>query len=843
MGTPYVILLLILLFLARGGFPAEPISGELPFRYAGRGQGSTPQETRNSPSPSDLQRYLAILKQNPNDFTANLNVGLILLRQGKPESAIPYLNKASASQPHRPEPYIARANAYIDLNDLGKALVVLQNGVSACARLPEYWIMRASLEISLSRIESAKTSLLRARDLQPPSADLRFRMGILFFQAGEAKQAEEQLRFSALQAPSHIPYVREWVNVLIQSHDKREAQKTLLEFAGKSKPPAEVLALVGNGLHRLGSTQEALTLLQEAIPASDDPAPLYTEIAFIYHSTGKKEDAENAIAQALARNPDYPPALALRAFLKLEAGDLAGAAEDALNALRKNPTLADAHRTCWSAFYRLGQIQKAESALRAWISAVPLDPAPYQALADLLYRQKRYAEAGALTETALKLLPNDPHLLTFLAQAYASAGLSERTAQILQKAVDQGVKHPDVFVRLALAYRQTGKNALAIATLRVMRAHYPEDERAWLLEATTHEQAGNFLDAARVYREYLQREPNSLFALEGVARSLSRAGRHEESARAWLDLADKYPEVIPAYYDSAREFHLANKNEEADSVWRTLFQRRPDDPNGLYAYAQFLLETNRKETALQVYERLQQAHPENPLGYLASAEVYQKEGNLSEAASVLLKGMKNVFRKPSPPEGSSDAPDHFKLLEVASRLLEQAGRLAEYDQALEDIIQGNRFTPAPLLAYVNSAHRRGALPSARQTLSKALSENPQNGFLFLALARLEALGGNASSALLYLERAAELLPKDLSTVKTFAESAEAARDAVRAAKGYALLIQIVPNEPGYRLKYAAYLMELGDTAKARTVLIESAQLFPENQEIQNLLSRLPPTPL
>ncbi len=832
-----------LLLSAGSGFSIGQ-AGTLPSTQpAPEARGATLQkkkEEKNHELQSDLQRYLTILKQNPSDFTANLNAGLILLRLGKPNSAIPYLNKASAVQPHRPEPYIARANAYIDLNDLERALLVLQNGVSACAKVPEYWIMRASLEASLSKIEPAKISLSRACALNPPSHDLRFRIGILSLQIGEIRQAEEQLRLCAFQNPSNISYVREWVNALVKTNQKNEAKNRLLELASRNQVTAEVLAIISNALYRLGSTQEALSLLQQSLTTSREPAPLYTEIAFISHSLGKKDEAKKALNQALEKSPDYPPALALQAFLKLEEGDLPGAVQDAQNALKKNPLLSDAHRTRWTALYRLGQIQKAESALRAWISALPDDPAPYQALADLLYRQKRYGEAGSLLELALKTLPDDPNLLTLLAQAYGSAGLSDRSARILQSAIDRGVKHPEVLVRLALAYRQTGKNALAIATLREMRALYPDDERAWLLEATTHEQAKNFMEAVTVYREYLQHAPNSLFALEGIARSLGNAGRHEESARAWLALAEKYPEVIPAYYNSAREFYSANKIEEADHVWEILFQKRPDDPAGLSAQAQFLLETNRKESALQVYDRLQQAHPENPIGYLAPSAVHQREGNLAQAGSLLLKGVRQVFKKPSPPEGSSDDPDHFKLLEEASRLLEQLGRIEEYDQALEDIIQGKRFSPAPLLAYVNSAKKRGTIPSARQTLSSAISENPKNGFLFLALARLEALDGNASSALLHLERAAELLPKDLATVKTFAESAETARDPIRSAKGYGLLVQLVPNEPGYRLKYASYLIEIGETAKARAVLIESAQAFPDHQDILEMLSRLPP---
>ena len=82
--------------------------------------------------------YKNALKIQPKNFVANYNLGVILLIKHKTNEALPYLLAANTVEPKRPEPYMMRANAYLDLNKPAIALQVLYKGVNACGKSPEY---------------------------------------------------------------------------------------------------------------------------------------------------------------------------------------------------------------------------------------------------------------------------------------------------------------------------------------------------------------------------------------------------------------------------------------------------------------------------------------------------------------------------------------------------------------------------------------------------------------------------------------------------------------------------------------------------------------------------------
>ncbi|MCH8274257.1 MAG: tetratricopeptide repeat protein [Armatimonadetes bacterium] len=773
-----------------------------------------------------IRRYESVLQVEPNNFGANLSLGILLLQSGKPGQAVPYLNRASAIEPGRPEPYMARANAYLDLRRPGTALQSLINGAKACAKLPEYWLMRAGVEAGLGRGDEARASAQQARKAAPKRADIAHQTGLFFVQLGDQAEAEKHFRAAATFEPDSAEYAAAFGSALLGLRHNDEALAVLQAAALMHPQDAPVALAHSRALERFRRTADALAALDRGVEAGAPAAPLLSRKAEILTVLGRADAALEALDHALIADSKYPSALLQRAVLRGRAGDPAGALADAEALLPIVPDLPQGHRVRYQSLKELGRIAEAEIALREWIAAVKTDPAPYHLLAGVLADRDAHAEAGAVLEALLKLRPGDATALDSLGRAYMSAGRAHRAAEIIQEAVDRGVKSPDLLIRLALAYRQSGETARALGALRQMRDEFPDDIRSWALEAATLERGRDFEAALATYRDLLGRHPNSTQALQGIARMLASLGRHEQSAEAWIRLADALSGAPPAYLAAANEFMFAGTAERADALWARLRRERPNDLGILAAQGQSLNRQDRSDEALQAYKSIIKLDPKNSAAYHSAANVLGEMDRWSDATDLLLNGLPSLLSNPA-------------FLSDLSSAAAKAGRLDDYDAVLEGLIEERRFAPASVIAYVNSARRRDLLNEARRKLEAATQDTPDSGALWVGLARAQAFLGDARAALASIERAAELMPGDAQTVRTFTEAAEAARDSRRAAKAFGMLAKIFANDPAYVLKQAGYLIESGETQRARKVLQTALQKFPNSREVQNLLARLP----
>lgn len=71
--------------------------------------------------PEAVTELQATLKLEPEHYSANLLYGRILALQGHPDDALPYLHKAAEAQPSSVDAHFFLADAYVQMNQTGKA--------------------------------------------------------------------------------------------------------------------------------------------------------------------------------------------------------------------------------------------------------------------------------------------------------------------------------------------------------------------------------------------------------------------------------------------------------------------------------------------------------------------------------------------------------------------------------------------------------------------------------------------------------------------------------------------------------------------------------------------------
>ena len=82
---------------------------------------------------------------------------------------------------------------------------------------------------------------------------------------------------------------------------------------------------------------------------------------------------------------------------------------------------------------------------RTALAETPNDLTTELAYADALYRMRRYAEAVAALNAALKLSPSDPAIYALMAQVHAKKGDREQTLRDIEAAEKYGEEIPSPF--------------------------------------------------------------------------------------------------------------------------------------------------------------------------------------------------------------------------------------------------------------------------------------------------------------------------------------------------------------------------------------------------------------
>ncbi len=194
---------------------------------------------------AELQESLAMqrLSKYPDDFTANYQMGDLLLSQGKAEQAIPHFAKAVAADPR----------SVIAVSEMGVAYYTLR-------KLPE-----------------AEEQFKQALTIDPSYTDTRFNLASV--QASEGKWEESLAGFK---------------QVLAERPDYAKAQERL----------GQVIVLWGDALTKNGKDTDALAKYQEASPFLPDSVDLHVRLGMTLARMEKLDESQAEFEQVLKLKPD-----------------------------------------------------------------------------------------------------------------------------------------------------------------------------------------------------------------------------------------------------------------------------------------------------------------------------------------------------------------------------------------------------------------------------------------------------------------------------------------------------------------------------------------------------------
>jgi putative PEP-CTERM system TPR-repeat lipoprotein len=379
------------------------------------------------------QRYEALLKVEPKQAQAYVELAAMTLRQGGPAAEVAQLlSKAIESRPTEPSYRVMLVNHWLSRGDPRQALSVAQ---AATAAIPD----ASSVLDALGRAQVANRETtqalatfgqLAAKD--PKSAFPQLRLADVHAKTGNMRAAEAALRKALEIAPDLVAANRGLIVMAMRARDSARALQLARAF--QARRPRDVEG--------------------------------YLMEADILAAAKQWDAAAKALRTAMSKDDGAVAAVRLHILLGEHpgAGDAAELAREWLRGHPKDTAL----RT------RLGQVAMdsgdhaaAEQVYRQILQLDPNNAVAANNLAWLMAREKK-SGAVAMAEEALRLAPQQPRVMDTLAFALAQEGDIQRAIAVSRSAVRADPDMAPLRLTLAKLYLQAQDKKAARAELEAL---------------------------------------------------------------------------------------------------------------------------------------------------------------------------------------------------------------------------------------------------------------------------------------------------------------------------------------------------------------------------------------
>jgi tetratricopeptide (TPR) repeat protein len=540
---------------------------------------------------------------------------------------------------------------------------------------------------------------------------------------------------------------------------------------------AEIRAEIAGFYARQNKGEEAVAAAEEALKLDPNNNEAHRILGLVYAAWADGiVPAPNGRSQASLRTAAIEhlskildtPTVATDVNLQLTLGRLqlrAGRAAEAVPILEgivsQAPFAAEPYALLAEAQIALGKLDRAAEALAM---AAEINPRYYISLGELHERQRRWADAAAAYEQAVKGVRSpsrDLHLrLAGALLSIPAGGGAARARDVLKEFLKSSPQDVQAWYLLSAANRQIGDRTAAEDAAKKILALDPKSLTGLFalveVRLDQHDYRG-VIEAAKPFSDDLavrakNHESEAALLLMRVGAAHQQFGEHDAAIDALSRAHDLDPDNA-AVEASLVQAHLAARRfDRASELARDALARHPGDTRLLRLRSQALVAQGKSSEGLKILEDALTGTPENRELVIALADLYSDQKQFEQAVRVIETA-------------SSRLGDDDTLTMQLGSVFEEAGRLADAERQFRRLLERDPLNAIALnyLGYM-LADNGQRLPEALELIQRALEIDPDNP------AYLDSLGwalfkqGRIKEAEEPLRRAADTL-RDSSVIQ------------------------------------------------------------------------------
>jgi tetratricopeptide (TPR) repeat protein len=552
--------------------------------------------------------------------------------------------------------------------------------------------------------------------------------------------------------------------------------------------------------------------------------------------------------------------LVARGLQALEKGERAGAEQAFASRLKSKPDDADALGGLGVVRQQQNRFGEAEQLLNRAIAnggtrwKPALDNVRYWALLQQARDQARTqpAKAQASIAQAMRLNPNGVDARLALADIQAQAGQLDAAQANYRQVLNVQRGNPQAVQGLVNVLSQTGQADEALRLLDTLtpaqQAEMGGGARLRALRSTQAaklaEQRGDNRSAQQALAQAVQDDPDNVWTRFDLARLYLKAGEPQKAR----DLIDSYlkshPTNIDALYTSALlSVEMEQWNAAQASISRIPAERRTVDMNQLadqitltvqIKLAASIAKRGQRQEALALLDRLLPVASRTPDGMATLAAAYVDAGDSAHAQQM----MRDVIAQ-------TPTPSAELMLQYAHLLL-KTGDDAQVNSILRGL-QNQPMSVATRKRYADLLYQyrirqadilreNGDLAAAYDTLAPALASRPGDAGAVSALARMYASNGDNAKAFELYKPLLQRQPNDPQILLNAADAAVQAHDNGYAERALEQFLKLETYDPQSLTEAARIYRRMGKSSQA-TELLRKAVAIEQNEQKRSLTAQ------
>jgi tetratricopeptide (TPR) repeat protein len=261
--------------------------------------------------------YRKTLELKPGLYEAQLNAGIVLLRQKNPVEALPLLEGAAAQKPQEFRPRYYLAESQLQSGDYAKAEENYKLAIGLDAKSAGAQLGMAQTMVQEGRLTDADPYFRQAAQLEPRYRDYLLELAGLYEKASQNREAVEIYR----QFPDNAAAQARMGALLLESKQFEDAVPRLEESYAKD-PSASNRSALAAAYVFTGKTDKALPLLAQSVAGEPGNYDLRMMYARALRDKRQFQPAANQFYAAAKLKPAEPKPWTELGGMLYMAGDL-----------------------------------------------------------------------------------------------------------------------------------------------------------------------------------------------------------------------------------------------------------------------------------------------------------------------------------------------------------------------------------------------------------------------------------------------------------------------------------------------------------------------------------------
>jgi tetratricopeptide (TPR) repeat protein len=321
-----------------------------------------------------IQLYEDILRRNPNNIRASIELGFYYQQQGMTQKAQQILRKLGLRSQNEFEVVITVIQLYIDPKKYDDALVVVKG-------------MQKGL---------------------PDSPDLNHLAGIAYYQLKNYDQAIVHFKKVTPQSRFFEDAVVHVAFILQEKGKNEEAINFLTAAIEKDPENSDFKYYLGTFYEETGDLESAEKFIRQAIEKEPENPRYFFRLGVVYDKGKKKQASMKAMRKVIELDPKHANALNYLGYTYADLGQNLDEAERLIRqALKYKPDDGYITDSLGWVYYKKGQFDKALHYLKRAVELVPDDPIMLEHIGDAYLKLNDKPNALKYYRKSLKIKEND----------------------------------------------------------------------------------------------------------------------------------------------------------------------------------------------------------------------------------------------------------------------------------------------------------------------------------------------------------------------------------------------------------------------------------------------------